>query len=386
MTGRIRRGRGVSASCLTDDALAKTLTSTTTNLDAITGRMNRGEGTLGQLATNRELFNRLNSMTDRLDTVVAGLQQGQGTAGQLLQDKQLYENMNGTVVELRTTVVEVRKLVAAIQSGSEEVSEHPGESVLGLRAAARGAGPSGHVRGGTGHGQRSGITPGGSSWRSSRVRRSAQQWRCCLRQPPASRRASTWVSGRARDGSARRRRHGRGVSMLNRQRDNIATAFERVREQQRSQARASAHGGAGRVNDVFLGTIAAAVLVMAVIQVAAVCWPRAPRGASATRWRASSRTSGPSSPTCRRCRRTRRAPRRWQRPRSSGRTSCSTALRERIDETVQSVQETLLRPVRDAVAMLEALKDVFFGGRDRPRSADSRKRQPAEEEDALFIG
>ena len=78
--------------------------------------MNRGEGTLGQLANNRELFDRLNSMTDRLDKVVAGLQQGQGTAGQLLQDKQLYENMNGTVIELRTTVVEVRKLVAAIQA------------------------------------------------------------------------------------------------------------------------------------------------------------------------------------------------------------------------------------------------------------------------------
>ena len=36
--------------------------------------------------------------------------------------------------------------------------------------------------------------------------------------------------------------------------------------------------------------------------------------------------------------------------------------------------------------MLQALKDVFFGGRDRPPGADSRKRQSAEEEDALFIG
>jgi phospholipid/cholesterol/gamma-HCH transport system substrate-binding protein len=116
MTARIRAGEGSLGRLLTDDALAKTLTSTTTNLDAITGRMNRGEGTLGQLTTNRELFDRLNSMTDRLDKVVASLQQGQGTAGQLLQDKQLYENMNGTVVELRTTVVEVRKLVAAIQA------------------------------------------------------------------------------------------------------------------------------------------------------------------------------------------------------------------------------------------------------------------------------
>jgi phospholipid/cholesterol/gamma-HCH transport system substrate-binding protein len=95
--------------------MATSLTSTTSNLDAITSRMNRGDGTLGQLSTNRELFDRLNSMTNRLDAVVANLQQGQGTAGQLLQDKQLYENMNSTVVELRTTVVEVRNHVAAIQ-------------------------------------------------------------------------------------------------------------------------------------------------------------------------------------------------------------------------------------------------------------------------------
>jgi phospholipid/cholesterol/gamma-HCH transport system substrate-binding protein len=55
-------------------------------------------------------------MSDRLDTVVADLQQGQGTVGQLLQDKQLYENMNSTVAELRSTVVQVRELVEAIQA------------------------------------------------------------------------------------------------------------------------------------------------------------------------------------------------------------------------------------------------------------------------------
>lgn len=116
MTARIRAGEGSLGKLLTDDALARSLTSTTTNLDTITGRINKGEGTLGQLATNRELFDRLNSMTDRLDRVVASLQQGQGTAGQLLQDKQLYENMNSTVVELRSTVMETRKLVMAIQA------------------------------------------------------------------------------------------------------------------------------------------------------------------------------------------------------------------------------------------------------------------------------
>jgi phospholipid/cholesterol/gamma-HCH transport system substrate-binding protein len=120
MTARIRAGEGSLGRLLADDAFASSLTSTTANLDVMTGRMNRGEGTLGQLATNRELFDRLNSMSSRLDAVVAGLEKGQGTAGQLLHDKQLYENMNSTVVELRTTMVEVRKLVAAIQADPQK--------------------------------------------------------------------------------------------------------------------------------------------------------------------------------------------------------------------------------------------------------------------------
>ena len=36
--------------------------------------------------------------------------------------------------------------------------------------------------------------------------------------------------------------------------------------------------------------------------------------------------------------------------------------------------------------MLQALKEVFFGGDKRRPAYDSRRRQPADEEDALFIG
>ena len=116
VTSRIRRGEGSLGRLLADETLARSLTSTSTNLDEITGRLNRGEGTLGQLSVNREPFDRLNALSRRLDTVAEGLQKGQGTAGLLLQDKQLYENMNMTVVELRTTVTEVRQLVAAIRA------------------------------------------------------------------------------------------------------------------------------------------------------------------------------------------------------------------------------------------------------------------------------
>jgi phospholipid/cholesterol/gamma-HCH transport system substrate-binding protein len=87
--------------------MARSLTATTTNVDAITSRINKGEGTAGALINDRALYDRLNSMATRMDQVAANLQKGEGTAGQLLQDRQLYENMNATMTEMR-------KLIAAI--------------------------------------------------------------------------------------------------------------------------------------------------------------------------------------------------------------------------------------------------------------------------------
>jgi len=93
---------------LNNDALSKSVTSATSNLDAITGRISKGEGTAGKLITDAELYNRLNSMADRLDKLAASLNQGEGTAGQLLHDKQLYENMNTTVTEVHNLVKDIR--------------------------------------------------------------------------------------------------------------------------------------------------------------------------------------------------------------------------------------------------------------------------------------
>jgi hypothetical protein len=62
------------------------------------------------------------------------------------------------------------------------------------------------------------------------------------------------------------------------------------------------------------------------------------------------------------------------------------AMRQSIDSTVQSLQAALLTPVRDAISVLQALKEVIFGAGRRPAGGDSRRRQAAEEEDALFIG
>jgi hypothetical protein len=60
-------------------------------------------------------------------------------------------------------------------------------------------------------------------------------------------------------------------------------------------------------------------------------------------------------------------------------------LRERLDDAVRVVQVSLLKPARDIGAMLQALREIFFKGPAGPAGYDSRKRQ-AEEEDALFIG
>ena len=205
--------------------------------------------------------------------------------------------------------------------------------------------------------------------------------------PATGEQTRDYLGQRAREGRERATEAARqGRDMLNRQRDNISTRLRPRPRAQRPRRRASAHGGAGRVNDVFLGTIAAAVLVMAVIQVAAmVLAARAARrvGDAMARLEQDVRPivanlQAMSSDAAR----------------AAGLAAAQVeradqllaGLRERIDETVQSVQETLLKPLRDAMMMVEALKDAFFGGRDRPRSAESRKRQSAEEEDALFIG
>ena len=162
--------------------------------------------------------------------------------------------------------------------------------------------------------------------------------------PATGEQTREYLSQRAREGRERATRRGAAgtrdaepAARQHRHAPSTASASSSVR-----QARLSAQGGAGRVNDVFLGTIAVAVLVMAVDPGGGV---RAGRHARRRRvgdadGAARAGRSARSSRTCRRCRRMPRGPRHWQRRRSSARTRCSRDLRERIDETVQSVQES----------------------------------------------
>ena len=78
MTRRINAGEGSLGQLLKDDALAKSLTATSSNLEQVTGRLNRGEDTAGKLLTDKELYDRFNSLASRLDQLTGEPQQGAG--------------------------------------------------------------------------------------------------------------------------------------------------------------------------------------------------------------------------------------------------------------------------------------------------------------------
>jgi len=62
----------------------------------------------------------------------------------------------------------------------------------------------------------------------------------------------------------------------------------------------------------------------------------------------------------------------------------------RVDDTAAMIQQTILQPVRDGMAALNALKNIVAGFRDTfgPRSAPApaRETHPAGADDELFIG
>lgn len=137
------------------------------------------------------------------------------------------------------------------------------------------------------------------------------------------------------------------------------------------------------MTDVFLGIIAVSVLVMALIQVAAAVWAaRTARRVDDVVARLE-RDLHPilqslqaiSAEAARAA-----AVAAVQVDRAD---QMMVVVRDRLDEALRVVQETLLKPARDVVAMLQSLREVFRGAAGPGRYG--RKRQ-AEDEDALFIG
>jgi hypothetical protein len=137
------------------------------------------------------------------------------------------------------------------------------------------------------------------------------------------------------------------------------------------------------LNELFLGLIAAAVIVMAIVQVGAIVFAaRAARRVGDV----VSRLQQDVSPivanlhtiTTEAARLTAAAAAQTERA-----DRLMTDLTRRLDETAAALQESVLGPARDLVAMLQRLKEAFgvFG-----RAAPQRGPGPGEDEDPLFIG
>jgi hypothetical protein len=138
------------------------------------------------------------------------------------------------------------------------------------------------------------------------------------------------------------------------------------------------------VTDVFLGVIALAVLVMAIIQVAAIVFAaRAARrvGDAVSRLEDDVRpiVANLKAMSADAARAT-----------SSAATQVQKAeqmlgdLSRRVDDTVATLQHTILAPARDGLAVLHGIKAALAAFRSS-ETGGTRAPHP-EEEDALFIG
>ena len=139
------------------------------------------------------------------------------------------------------------------------------------------------------------------------------------------------------------------------------------------------------MNDFFLGVIAAAVVVMAAIQVAAVVYAtRAARRIDrlADRLEQDMRpiVSNLQTVTADAARATALAATQVERA-----DRLFADLAQRIEQTLASVQDAVVTPAKDGFAWLSGLKAMVAAFREFRRPARPR-RSAAEDDDALFIG
>jgi hypothetical protein len=139
------------------------------------------------------------------------------------------------------------------------------------------------------------------------------------------------------------------------------------------------------VSDVFLGVIATAVAVMAVIQVAAIVVAvRAARrvGDAVARLEHDVRpiVTNLTAISADAARAASIASEQAQRA-----EQLISDLTGRVNDTVAAVEATVARPVREVYAMLQGLFGAVAAFRDAPR-APARQAAGSEEEDSLFIG
>lgn len=139
------------------------------------------------------------------------------------------------------------------------------------------------------------------------------------------------------------------------------------------------------MSDVFLGVIATAVAVMAIVQVAmiVVAMRTARRvGDAVARFEHDVRpiVTNLKSMSVDAARAASIASEQAQRA-----EQLIGGLSNRVNEAVAAVEETIARPVREAYAMLQGLLGAVTAFRDGP-PAPARRGAGSEEEDSLFIG
>lgn len=146
------------------------------------------------------------------------------------------------------------------------------------------------------------------------------------------------------------------------------------------------------MNDLFLGIIAVAVVVMAIVQVAAIVFAaRAARSVG----EAVSRLERDMQPIVANlrtmsadvARATTAATVQVERMQKTldvvlDRVDTASA---RVDQTLQAIQIGILAPAREGFSILQAIKSFFAPSR-RPSRGPRQRAAPGDDEDALFIG
>lgn len=146
------------------------------------------------------------------------------------------------------------------------------------------------------------------------------------------------------------------------------------------------------MNDLFLGLIALAVLVMAVVQVAAIVFAaRAARnvGEAVSRLERDVRPivtnlQTISADAARAIASATAQVERMQKTLDVVLERVDTAT-VRVEQTLQTIQEGILVPAREGFGVLQMIRSFFSSGRPS-RTAPRHRPTPADDEDALFIG
>lgn len=138
------------------------------------------------------------------------------------------------------------------------------------------------------------------------------------------------------------------------------------------------------MSDVFLGIIAVAVLVMAIIQVAAIVFAaRAARRVTD----AVSRLEQGVQPIVTSLQQVSADAARMTASAATQVERAGQLLEEiagRVDGTMTSLQETIIGPAREGLAFLQSLRSILSVF--RPAGAARKPGAPSDDEDALFIG